>query len=74
MNEIEEFISLLPIDDEKYSMLVYEPGLSGFRLLHRFHGNVVLVKEKTNILYLNGATKSEIIEELNRLIGKKASL
>jgi hypothetical protein len=64
---MDEFKKLLPIDDAKYSDLINEHGLNGYKLRHGMSGNVVLVDlvDGSIIKHLNGGTKNEIIVELN---------
>jgi hypothetical protein len=61
----------LPIDDSKYSALISQNGLDGYKLVNTMHGNVTLNKDTRIILSLSGEFKSEIIPELNKLKGGK---
>ena len=42
---LEEFITYLPINDEKYSALISQDGLNGYKLLNGMSGNVRLGKD-----------------------------
>jgi len=73
MTDLQNFITKhLPINDEKYNLLISDDGLDGYKLVNSIHGNVVLLYKEKNIMSLRGDIKSEIIPELNNLkIGGK---
>jgi hypothetical protein len=62
------FIQYLPINHEKYSQLISEEGLEGYKLAVYMSGNVVLQKNNKIVKHLNGDKKAEIINELNSLL------
>jgi hypothetical protein len=73
---LENFKSYLPIDDEKYSALISNDGLDGYKLVGGFHGNVILSKSGVSIKHLEEDLKPGIIKELNALLnsgGKRKS-
>jgi len=68
---MDEFKKYLPINDSKYSDLISEDGLDGYKLVNTMSGNVTLNKDTRVIKHLSGESKSAIILELNELIGGK---
>ena len=71
---IAEFVVNQPIDNVKYTSLLSETGLNGYKLMNAMSGNVYLAHEDKNIYSLKGDTQKEIISELNALkVGGKKS-
>jgi hypothetical protein len=54
-------------DNAKYTSLMSESGLNGYKLLSGMSGNVYLAYGDKNICTLDGDTKIKIIAELNGL-------
>ena len=69
---MDAFIQYLPIDDEKYSQLISEEGLAGYKLAVYMSGNVILKTNNKIVKHLNGDRKAEIIQELNSLFSTPA--
>ena len=66
MKSMKSFNSNLPLNDDKYNMLISKKGLNGFKLTHTGHGNVALVHDDGDFKYsLSSDTQSSIIRELN---------
>jgi hypothetical protein len=64
---MDNFIEHLPIDYTKFAQLISEEGLDGYKLRVYMSGNAILQKNTQIIKHLNGDTKKEIIEELNKI-------
>ena len=68
---MDNFIEHLPIDNIKFTQLISEEGLDGYKLCVYMSGNAILQKKKQIIKHLSGDTKREIIEELNQITETK---
>ena len=68
---MDNFIEHLPIDNIKFTQLISEEGLDGYKLCVYMSGNSILQKKKQIIKHLSGDTKREIIEELNQITETK---
>ena len=66
IDRMKSFTSILPLNDEKYTMLISKKGLNGFRLIHHGHGNVALIHDDGDFKFsLESDTQRTIIRELN---------
>ena len=66
IDRMKSFTSILPLNEEKYNMLVSKTGLNGFRLIHHGHGNVALIHDDGDFKFsLESDTQRTIIRELN---------